>query len=120
MEMEDLRRSVVGLVRSATAEVDRRLNERFRVDLGCRVTVDGRTEVARVVDWSDTGAQIRGAAAMQPDQRGTLDIDGVGFPLPFSVKHADSGTLNVAFVLDEATAVRFGGMPARLAVRQAA
>jgi len=107
-------------VRSATAEVDRRLNERFKVDLGCRVTADGRTQDARVVDLSDSGAQIRGAAAMQPDQRGTLDIDGVGFPLAFSVKHGDNGTLNVAFVLDEATAVRFGGMPARLAAARAA
>jgi len=118
--MEELRRSVVGLVRSATAEVDRRLNERFKVDLGCRVSADGRTQDARVVDLSDSGAQIRGAAAMQPDQRGTLDIDGVGFPLAFSVKHGDNGTLNVAFVLDEATAVRFGGMPARLAAARAA
>ena len=113
--VEGLRRSVVGVVRTATSEVDRRLNERFVVNKGCRLTVDGTVHAARVVDWSDTGAQLRGAPVMQVDSRGTLDIDGVGFPLPFLVKHSADGMLNVAFTLNQAIAERFGGLPARLA-----
>jgi len=49
-----------------------------------------------------------------------LDIDGVGFPLPFIVKRGESDALRVVFELDAATAVRFGGMPARMAARAAA
>jgi methyl-accepting chemotaxis protein len=118
--MEELRHSVVRVVRTATADVDRRLNERFTVDLGCRVTVDGQRHAARVVDWSDTGARLRDGPVMQVGSRGILDIDGVGFPLPFTVKVCEVGSLHVAFVLSDVDAVRFGGMPARLAARRAA
>jgi hypothetical protein len=52
--------------------------------------------------------------------RGTLDIEGIGFPLPFIIKTGNEEALHVAFTLDEATAVRFGGMPARRAGRSAA
>ena len=51
--MEELRQSVIRVVRTATTEVDRRLNERFDTDLGCRVTINGQTHLARIVDWSD-------------------------------------------------------------------
>jgi methyl-accepting chemotaxis protein len=118
--MEQLRHSVVRVVRTATSDVDRRLNERFIVNLACRLTVDGQTCVARVVDWSDTGAQVRGVSATPIGVHGTLDIEGVGFPLSFIVKRAEDEALHVAFVLDEKDAVRFGGVPARFAARGAA
>jgi methyl-accepting chemotaxis protein len=118
--MEELRHSVVRVVRTATADVDRRLNERFTVDLGCRVTVDGQRHAARVVDWSDTGARLGDAPVMRVGSRGSVDIDGVGFPLAFTVRVCEAGSLHVAFVLSDADAVRFGGTPARLAARTAA
>jgi methyl-accepting chemotaxis protein len=118
--MEELRHSVIRVVRTATSEVDRRLNERFRVDLACRMTIADQTYSLRVVDWSDTGAQLRGGPKLAVDMRGTLDIEGVGFPLPFIIKTGNEEALHVAFTLDEATAVRFGGMPARRAGRSAA
>jgi methyl-accepting chemotaxis protein len=118
--MDALRQSVIRVVRSATSEVDRRLNERFEADLACRLTVDGRTDAARVVDWSDTGARVDGAPALVAGSRGMLEIEGVGFALPFTVRPGGDAALHVAFVLDEALAVRFGGTPARMAGRSAA
>jgi methyl-accepting chemotaxis protein len=118
--MEQLRHSVVRVVRTATSDVDRRLNERFVVNMACRLTVNGQTRIARVVDWSDTGAQVRGVSATPIGVHRTLDIEGVGFPLPFIVKRAEDDALHVAFVLDEKDAVRFGGVPARFAARGAA
>jgi methyl-accepting chemotaxis protein len=118
--VEGLRHSVIRVVRTATSDVDRRLNERFNVDLACRVTVAGQIHSASLADWSDSGAHIRGGPPVQDGVRGVLDINGVGFPLPFIVKHGGSDALHVVFELDAATAVRFGGMPARMAGRAAA
>ena len=118
--MEELRHSVIRVVRTATSDVDRRLNERFSVNLACRVTVDGRTHHAWVVDWSDTGAQVHGALPMRANVHGMLDVDGVGFALPFIVKTGDSEAHHLAFALDAATAIRFGGLPARIGGRTAA
>jgi methyl-accepting chemotaxis protein len=118
--MDELRGSVVRVVRTATSDVDRRLNERFATDRACRVTIDGQTRDARVVDWSDTGAQVAGAPAIPAGTSGMIDINGVGFALPFVVRRGDAGALHVAFTPDEADAVRFGGLPARMAGRQAA
>jgi methyl-accepting chemotaxis protein len=118
--VEELRHSVVRVVRTATSDVDRRLNERFSVNLSCRMTVDGQIHAASVVDWSDTGAQIRDAPATHTGTRGTIDVDGVGFALPFIVKNTEDDSLRVAFVLTKAEAIRFDGLPARLAGQRAA
>jgi hypothetical protein len=118
--MAELRHSVVRVVRTATADVNRRLNERLIVDLPCRVTIDGQVHAARVVDWSDTGAGVCGVPVVDVGARGLIEIDGVGFALPFVVRHAGTDSLHVAFVLSEADAVRFGGTPARLAAGKAA
>ena len=118
--VEGLRHSVIRVVRTATSDVDRRLNERFKVDLACRLTVAGQIHSASLADWSDSGAHIRGGPPIQDGAHGVLDIDGVGFPLPFIVKRGESDALHVVFELDAATAVRFGGMPARMAARAAA
>jgi methyl-accepting chemotaxis protein len=117
---EELRHSVIRAVRTSTTEVDRRAGTRFDVDLACRLTVGGRTYGARVADLSDTGAHLRGAPALQVGSRGALDLDGVGFPLPFMVRLGEEDSLRLSFELDEATAARFNGTPERLAQRRAA
>ncbi len=118
--MGTLRRAIIRVVRTATADVDRRLNERFTVNLPCQITVDGQTLEARIKDISDTGAQLKGPSSMQDGARGVLVVADIGFPLPFIVKDTSEGVLHVAFELDAETASEFGGMPARLAHRFAA
>jgi methyl-accepting chemotaxis protein len=118
--MEELRHSVIRVVRTATPEVDRRTRQRHDVSLPCRVTVDGRGEDAQVVNLSDRGAHLRGAPALPAEKTGTITIDGVGFPLPFVVRLSEGDALHVEFVLDEATAAKLDGTAERLAQRRRA
>jgi methyl-accepting chemotaxis protein len=117
---EELRHSVIRAVRTSTTEVDRRADTRFDVDLVCRLSVEGRAYPARVADLSDRGAHVRGGPVLPAGIRGALDIDGVGFSLPFIVRFGEGDSLRLAFEPDEATTVRFRGMPERLAQRRAA
>jgi methyl-accepting chemotaxis protein len=118
--IDDLRHSVIRVVRTSTTEVDRRSSPRYLVSLPCRVTAGGQTSRAQVADLSDTGAQLRDAQTLVAGSRGILDIDGVGFPLPFVVKLSERGVLRMEFALDEATAAKFSGTAARLARPNAA
>jgi hypothetical protein len=118
--IEELRHSVIRVVRTSTPEVDRRASPRFEVSLPCRVTAQDRTHRGHVADLSDAGAQVRGAVSLPVGNRGVLEIEGVGFPLPFVVRSSENGVLRMEFTLDEATAAKFHGTPARLALRRAA
>ena len=55
-----LQHSVIRVVRTATPEVNRRSGQRYAVDLPCRVSVGGRSHDARLIDMSDSGAQVCG------------------------------------------------------------
>jgi chromosome segregation ATPase len=116
----ELRHAVIRVVRTSTAEVDRRAMRRYEVDLPCRLMVGGQTHDARVIDLSDGGAHLRGAPVLQVGARVTLSIAGVGFPLMCVVESSDEGAVSVAFDLDGAATTSFRGMPERLALRRAA
>ncbi len=116
-----LKRSVIRVVRTSTAEVDRRASVRHPVTLACRVTVGGNaTEPAMVVDISEGGASVSGMPALSIGTRGTLDVDGIGVKLPFVVRSVDDAASHVAFELDAATAAQFAGMLDRVVGRRAA
>jgi methyl-accepting chemotaxis protein len=116
----DLRHSLIRVVRTATSDVDRRIHKRYDVDLSGRLMAGGQTCDVRVTDLSDGGARVRGTTALQVGARGTLDIAGVGFPLPIVVNRRDDDVLRLSFVLDEEMAARLSGTAERLAQRQAA
>ena len=118
--VEELKHSVVRVVRTSTADVDRRHDRRYPEDLACQVTVAGNSSTARIADLSEHGASVRGGPALPVGSRGTLLIDNVGFTLPFSVRAVADGVLHMAFELDEATAARFRPMPERLSTKRAA
>ena len=118
--VSDLRHSVIRVVRTSTTEVDRRGEHRYPVDLTGRVTLSGRTSTARVTNLSQHGASIRSEHAGTVGARGTLDVDGVGFPLPFIVRSAEDDMMRVTLELDAQTAAKFQSIPERLAVRRAA
>jgi len=118
--MEDLRHTVIRTVRTSTTEVDRRGGMRMAVDLACRLMVEGQTHRARVVDLSSSGAQVHGSPALQMGVHGTLGLDGVGYELPFIVKHSADGALGLAFSPDAATAAKFSETLGRLGQQMAA
>jgi methyl-accepting chemotaxis protein len=118
--VSDLRHSVIRVVRTSTTEVDRRGEHRYPVNLTCRITLSGRTSTAHVTNLSEHGASVRSEHVGTVGARGTLDVDGVGLPLPFTVRSAEGDMMHVALELDTQTAAKFQPMPERLAMRRAA
>ncbi|HEY1934028.1 MAG TPA: methyl-accepting chemotaxis protein [Acetobacteraceae bacterium] len=106
--VDELRHSVIRVVRSATADVDRRHAIRYPAALPCRVTVPGLgTQPAVTADLSEGGASIRGGPALSPGSRGTLQVERIGMTLPFVVRAADDEVSHLAFELDAETARHF-------------
>jgi hypothetical protein len=118
--MEELRHSVIRVVRTSTTEVDRRREYRFLVDRACQLSIAGRSSTANVTDLSANGAFVRNAQPVPIGTRGTLTIDGVALSLPFRVCVADAGGLHLEFELDEATATKFRPIPEQVGRRRAA
>ncbi|MEJ0019094.1 MAG: cache domain-containing protein [Acetobacteraceae bacterium] len=118
----DLRHSVIRIVRTSTAEVDRRRHSRHAVDLPCRVAIgSAEASPAQLVDISLGGAAIHNAPAAQQGMRGTLDAGAIGFPLRFTVRTVDArGDTHVIFELDEATTGRLAPVIEKLARKSAA
>jgi methyl-accepting chemotaxis protein len=107
--VEELRHTVIRVVRTSTTEVNRRQAPRQALDLAARLTIAGHAEQAvRVSDLSEGGACMRGAPDQPVGTRGTLRVDGVAAALPYIARATDGQELHVAFVLDAAgrTAVR--------------
>ncbi len=97
------------------------LSRRYDVDLPCRLTVTGHGVVnARVINISEGGARIEGAATVPAGARGMLGFDGVGVPLPLTVRHNDGGVLGIGFEPDEMASAALRSMLERLAARLAA
>ena len=119
-DVADLRRTVVKVVRTSAADVDRRASIRHEMSLPCRIMAGGGSHAARVTDLSTGGARIEDGPVLGVGDRGSLDINGVGFHLPFRVRHAEAGILHVALDLDATTAARFEPIPEQLARRKAA
>ena len=117
--MTGLKSTLVRSVRTATEDVDRRTERRERVSLPCTVTLPGAAaQQGEVIDLSDIGAGIAGVDTAQPGTRGQLVITGLGYALPFrvvAVRGELPRIMGVALELDQATAARFRGVPAKLA-----
>jgi methyl-accepting chemotaxis protein len=119
--LDELRHSIVRVVRTSTDDVDRRHAVRLAVSLPCRLTLSRRAAVAaRVLDLSTAGARLAEAPEARVGEHGSLDLPGVAFALPFRVAETANGALNVAFELDTATALKFAPVPEQLARQHAA
>ena len=116
----ELRHSVIRVVRTSTTEMDRRHDRRYPEDVACRLTIGGLSYPARITDLSEHGANVRGGPTVPVGTSGSLAADGIGFPLPFSVRGADDSGLHLAFDLDEATAAKLRAMAETLTTRSAA
>jgi methyl-accepting chemotaxis protein len=116
----ELKQSLIRVVRTSTADVDRRMSARHDIGLSCRLTVGGDTRIARVVDLSQGGAHVQGTPMLQRGDRGALGLDGVGYTLPFIVQDEQDGSTRLTFALDAATAAKFRGVPEQLMRRLAA
>jgi methyl-accepting chemotaxis protein len=102
--VQELRHSVIRVVRTSTDEVDRRLDRRYEVDIGCRLAIDGDSFAAQVTGLSAHGASVRDGPAMSLGARGTLVLDGTAGTIPFRVRSAGDRIAHLEFDLDEASA----------------
>ena len=119
LAVEDLRNSVIEVVRTSTSDVERRQAARVPVDLAATLALAGQAErPVRVGDISAGGASIYGAEDLAVGARGTLRLDGLAAGVPFEVRSIGHGTLHVAFDAGSAAAVQ--PLIERLGVRQAA
>jgi methyl-accepting chemotaxis protein len=109
--MRELKEAVVRVVRTSTTEVDRRKSIRHAVALPCRITIPGQAALTgNVTDLSETGAAIRDVPPLPVGSRGTLGLDAIGVPLPFTVRSSAGGVLHVSFELDAGTAAKLQGL----------
>jgi hypothetical protein len=119
--MEDLRHSVIRVVRTSTTEVDRRQDPRIALRRTCHVTIAGQApQSAELVDLSAGGAYMTGAPDAPGGTRGTLTVEGIGMSLPFTVRASRRGELHVAFTLEATEAARFAQIIAGLRTQRAA
>jgi hypothetical protein len=116
----ELKRSLIRVVRTSTADVDRRVWARRKADLPCHVLVAGQTLTAKVVDLAEGGAGLVGIPGLHAGAAGQLSLNGFGYPLPFTVQGYLDELCRVAFELDTETAEKFRGVPERLTRRSAA
>jgi methyl-accepting chemotaxis protein len=119
--VEELKHSLIRVVRTSTAEVNRREHVRYNVDLACRLTIGGLgVHSARVTDLSAGGTAVARAPALQPGTRGTIEVDRVQMKLPFIVLSGDSEMVRLNFELNAADVAKFEQMLERLGLPQAA
>ncbi|MEI7607992.1 MAG: nitrate- and nitrite sensing domain-containing protein, partial [Rhodospirillaceae bacterium] len=112
--IEDLKRILVRVVRTATSDVDRRQHPRYEVDLPCTVTpAGGEAAAGRVVNLSRCGALLVGLPeTVQGD--GMLLVQDLGAPLPYEMVARGDDGLQVRLDLLPAAAARFDRMERRL------
>jgi methyl-accepting chemotaxis protein len=100
--VEDLRSAVIRTVRTSTAEVDRRLLQRYDVNVPCRINIAGQASSAgKINDLSEGGAHLIAAPPLPVGTRGTLQADSVDMTLAFRVIRSHEDSLHVSFDLDE-------------------
>ena len=119
--VEELRESVIRVVRTSTAAVDRRQTRRYPVEVGALLRIEGQGERrAEVHDLSEGGASLRGAGTAAAGARGVVLLDGVTVPLPCEVRATDDDGLHLAFAPDGAARVALRAMLERLEESRAA
>jgi methyl-accepting chemotaxis protein len=104
--VEELRHSVIQVVRTSTAAVDRRQGPRYATDLLGRLAIGGQGEHAvQISDLSEGGACLHGAPEMPVGAQGSLHVDDVTVALPCVVRAADTDGVHMEFAPDAAAAL---------------
>jgi methyl-accepting chemotaxis protein len=119
--MTELRQSVTRVVRTSSADVDRRRGIREPVALSGSLSAPGQAaREVRVSDISEGGASVHGGPELSMGSNGTLRLDGGSLVLPFIVRNVEDDALHLMFALDEAGAARIGAFLERLIAGRAA
>jgi len=103
-----LREILVRVVRTSTADANRRMAIRHLVAASGKVSDSaGRQYDGEILDVSETGTRIRCSSAMRPGEGGFLKLPNVAAALPFIVRDAAGDILHVEFQLSEPLAASY-------------
>jgi methyl-accepting chemotaxis protein len=99
-----LRHTLIHLVRTSTAEADRRVGERYEVAMpGEIVCRDGGRRDVEVRNLSEGGAEIQGGSdVLRVGDSAELSLRGCPTPIRFAIRSEDGEILHVAFQLSDA------------------
>ncbi len=101
-KVDELRATLVRVIRTSTADVDRRLSSRVAIRRRGTIKISGRTESVIVRDLSLGGAMIDEALSNVPvNTPMTLMIDGIPTDLAGFVARHDTGATLVRFELSD-------------------
>ncbi|HET7880842.1 MAG TPA: methyl-accepting chemotaxis protein [Acetobacteraceae bacterium] len=118
--VNELHHSVIRVVRTSSTEVDRRLSERHRIELPCRVSLPDGERSACMLDISLGGASVRLDRVPPAGARGTLRPDGLDTAIPCIVRDSERDIAHLTFELDHPQQAKLGVFIDRLTRRQAA
>ncbi|WP_246148579.1 methyl-accepting chemotaxis protein [Skermanella pratensis] len=107
VSIDDLRRVLVRVVRTSTAEANRRRDVRFDVDEPCSVEIGSDRRSARIANLSEGGAMIAGVTGIRVGTQGVLVLDRRGVRMRFDVLDGDGGALHVRFAAQDMENPRF-------------
>jgi methyl-accepting chemotaxis protein len=97
-----LREILVRVVRTSTADANRRMSARHQISLrGDILDSVGKRHEGELLDISESGARVRCSPEMPRGETGTLRVQGFETALPFVVRGKDDDSLRVEFELPE-------------------
>jgi methyl-accepting chemotaxis protein len=103
-----VRETLVRVVRTSTADANRRMSTRHAITARGRVSDSaGKQHEGATLDISETGARIRCNSEMRAGEAGSLKVEGFAPVLPFVVRYADGANLHVELQLSEPLSVSY-------------
>ncbi len=121
-QMAGMQRNIVQVVRTASADADRRMNTRYPTEEPCTVATKDARHAARLVNLSRGGALLACAAPLLPGSQATLVLDGHGGASAVGrvlASEAGTGQVRLAFTTEDISPA-FDAVLQRLARARAA
>ncbi len=118
LAVEDMRKILIKIVRTASDDADRRGATRYAVDVAATLTIAGKSFAGRLENCSTGGARFAGSEGDVPrGSQVTLEISGFSDKLTAIVRGGSENWVRLEFVLNAATRQSFERDFARLTAR---
>jgi methyl-accepting chemotaxis protein len=118
--VQQLRQSLIRVVRTSSSNVDRRKHKRIKTDMAGQMSVDGQAGMPiRVLDISESGAMIASEAKMTFGNSAMLTLDGMKIKA-MVVSQSGDGHLGMTFMANADQQGQIAALVRRLDTRKAA
>ncbi len=95
--VSELRRKLIEIVRNAAPEMNRRVCERYMVEIDAVLTIGNRRIEGKALDISEGGTGVAVGEPLQVGEQGSIQFDGFDAPLPFIVQQMDEDLAHLDF-----------------------